>query len=34
MQVGAGTLSGVLPPREQAFNYKLHMFGVSCVMTF
>jgi hypothetical protein len=34
LQMGAGTLSGVLPTNEQAFNYNVHMFGVSYVMTF
>jgi MtrB/PioB family decaheme-associated outer membrane protein len=34
LQTGAGTVSGVLPTNEQAFNYNVHMFGVSYVMTF
>ena len=34
LQMGAGTLSGVLPTSEQPFNYNVHMFGVSYVMTF
>jgi hypothetical protein len=34
MQTGAGTLSGVLPTNEQPFNYNVHVFGVSYVVTF
>jgi MtrB/PioB family decaheme-associated outer membrane protein len=34
LQTGTGTVSGVLPTNEQAFNYNVHMFGVSYVMTF
>jgi hypothetical protein len=34
MQMGMGTLSGVLPTNEQPFNYHDHMFGVSYVVTF
>ena len=34
MQLGLGTPSGVLPTNEQAFNYSVHVFGVSYVIAF
>jgi hypothetical protein len=34
MQMGLGTPSGVLPTNEQAFNYTVHVLGVSYVITF
>ncbi len=34
MQMGLGTPSGVLPTNEQPFNYSVHVFGLSYVITF
>lgn len=34
MQIGAGTIAGVLPSNETAFNYGVHIFGVSYVIGF
>ena len=34
MQLGTGTLSGVLPSNEQPFNYKVHAVGVSYLVSF
>jgi MtrB/PioB family decaheme-associated outer membrane protein len=34
MQIGAGTPSGVLPTNETAFNYGVHVIGVSYVIAF
>jgi MtrB/PioB family decaheme-associated outer membrane protein len=34
MQIGLGTIAGVLPSNEQAFNYKVSVFGVSYLLTF
>ena len=34
MQIGAGTLSGVLPTNEQPFNYGVHILGFSWVVNF
>jgi len=34
MQIGTGTLSGVLPSNEQPFSYKVHAVSVSYVVTF
>ena len=34
MQIGAGTISGVLPSMETAFNYGVHVIGVSYVIAF
>jgi hypothetical protein len=29
-----GTMSGILPSNEQPFNYSVHVFGVSYVLSF
>jgi hypothetical protein len=34
MQIGAGTVSGVLPTNETPFNYGIHVIGVSYVIGF
>ncbi len=34
MQIGIGTISGVLPTNEQPFNYKVNMVSASYVVTF
>jgi MtrB/PioB family decaheme-associated outer membrane protein len=34
MQIGNGTLSGVLPTNEQPFNYKVHALSASFVVSF
>ena len=34
MQIGAGTIAGVLPTNEQAFNYGVHVVGLSWVVSF
>ncbi len=34
MQIGPGTLSGVLPSNEQPFNYGVNAVGLSYVVTF
>ena len=34
MQIGGATLSGVLPTNETAFNYGVHVVGISYVISF
>ena len=34
MQIGAGTLSGVLPSLEQSFNHDVNVLGVSYILRF
>lgn len=34
MQIGAGTIAGVLPTNEQAFNYSINVLGVSYIFSF
>ena len=34
MQIGLGTIAGVLPSNETAFNYGVHIFGVSYAIGF
>ena len=34
MQIGAGTISGVLPSMETPFNYGVHVIGVSYLIAF
>jgi hypothetical protein len=34
MDLGAGTLSSVLPTNETAFNFGVHVIGVSYVISF
>ena len=34
MQIGPGTVSGVLPTNEQPFNYGVNVVGLSYILTF
>jgi hypothetical protein len=34
MQIGAGTMSGVLPTNEQAFKYSVSVLGLSWLISF
>jgi MtrB/PioB family decaheme-associated outer membrane protein len=34
MELGTGTLSGILPSNEQPFNYKVHAVGLSYLVSF
>ena len=34
MQIGAGTIAGVLPTNETAFNYSVNVVGVSYILSF
>ena len=34
MQTGLGTIAGVLPTNEQAFNYNVNIIGASYIVTF
>ena len=34
MQIGAGTIAGVLPSLEQAFNYGVNVVGMSYILSF
>jgi MtrB/PioB family decaheme-associated outer membrane protein len=34
MQIGAGTIAGVLPSNEQGFNYTVNVVGVSYILSF
>jgi hypothetical protein len=34
MQIGAGTIAGVLPSNETPFNYTVNVVGVSYILSF
>ena len=34
MQIGAGTIAGVLPSNESPFNYSVNVIGVSYILSF